>query len=473
MTRKKQSFSSWLKEHYGIILLVIAFILLELIVINQTLVLRWDEPVYLANARSHLSTSHFTEDFRFPLLEFFIAGLWLITGESLLAVQVMMVVMGALTVVITYVLASLFLSKKYSLGAAALLASSKLFIIWSVAVYTDIPSLLFMLLAAYFAAKYFKEQKYYILAISGLCTSIAFLMRFPAAIIALIIIYLLLSKKDFKGFIWYAAGNAVIILPWMLINFLVYQNPVWDLIAQKQAIDEYTSWQPTIYLFAYLLNAAQVFIAGLVAGIIFLIREKKKSIVLIILFWLFTLQLFYYAYIVNLKLERYVLMLLPMVYIFSMYALQKTFHKIKTITWFKQRSWSVFTLGFLIFILLFSLVISWDLTKIQAHNEAICRHNSAVADSITFAQEHIPSGELIFSNAWTWYGYFGNHRARYLWSPHASELLEGEQQIYIITNNKGDLPGTLDFSGVQSELLANFTAECHTQVLIYHVWGED
>ena len=76
--------------------------LIQLAHVSQFLI--WDEPVYLGNAKSHIGESHFTEDFRFPLLEYVISLSWTVFGESVLIAKYVAIFFTLLSVFGFYLL---------------------------------------------------------------------------------------------------------------------------------------------------------------------------------------------------------------------------------------------------------------------------------------------------------------------------------------------------------------------------------
>lgn len=171
----------------------------------MTQVLLWDEPVYLSNAYFHIDKNYFQEDFRFPLLEYVIAGFWFFTGVSVFSAQLLMIAISVLTLFVYYLLSRRVLSNLFLRGLSlTFLAFSPVFLYWGFRIYTDVLSLLFLLLSLYFFFEYYDRTKKgvgwradVLLFLSGLCTALAFLAKFPAAISSLLIVPYLLYQKDF------------------------------------------------------------------------------------------------------------------------------------------------------------------------------------------------------------------------------------------------------------------------------------
>lgn len=96
----------------GIIIILLMFLLLFILLIFQNPSLLWDENVYLGNAKSHIGLSNFTEDFRFPLIEYLIAGIWLITGENIFIARLLIVFLSLAGLFFFYLIMNLLFKKE-------------------------------------------------------------------------------------------------------------------------------------------------------------------------------------------------------------------------------------------------------------------------------------------------------------------------------------------------------------------------
>ncbi|NCC70809.1 hypothetical protein EOM09_04455 [bacterium] len=95
--------------------------------------------------------------------------------------------------------------------------------------------------------------------------------------------------------------------------------------------------------------------------------------------------------------------------------------------------------------------------------------NSSHYQSIIFVENNIESGELIISNAWPWYGFYGNHRVSSIWDLNISKILIGMENVYayLALNSLHYIPENISFNG---ELIKNFTDENGYYVELYKVY---
>src|SRR5438445_1485505 len=121
-----------------IFLFLFALFLLLLFFNFLNLPLLWDEAAYLGNARSHISVSNFTEDFRFPLLEWLVASVWLITGESIFFARLLVIALAILSSYLFYLISLNYFSKRASLFATIFFSISSLILLWGLRVYADV-----------------------------------------------------------------------------------------------------------------------------------------------------------------------------------------------------------------------------------------------------------------------------------------------------------------------------------------------
>ena len=73
----------------------------------------WDENAYLGNARSHVSYSNYTEDFRFPLTEYLVSFIWGITGESVFFARLGIIILTLLSTLFMYAIGKKFSQRNF------------------------------------------------------------------------------------------------------------------------------------------------------------------------------------------------------------------------------------------------------------------------------------------------------------------------------------------------------------------------
>jgi len=424
-----------MNKNNGIILvsvLLLIFFLFQLFLTHQHPDLLWDENVYLSNARGHLESTNFSEDFRFPFLELYILPLWFVFGISVFVAKLLVILFSVGTLFIFYLL-SRFYIKSWWLRFSLLFffAFSKLFLFWSFRVYTDIPSLFFFLLSWYLFLLYFSKKKnsFYLLFFSGVSSAFAFFTRFPAAV-GLAVSVILAIKRRWKELSYLLAGFFIIFIPWSIKNLVQYGNPIWDLTAQASIIGLYTRWQSPVILLKFIFSSfGLLLLFAIGAGYYLLSNKHKLSSQLLILFS--SLLTVYYLFFINLKLERYVLALFPLILLL----IGIGFEQFLSLHFFKK------TLRRYVFISVFISLFVWSLFISPLwgnHYSALLTYDSdtAMRQSLDYAEKNISSSDLIVSNFWPWLGFQGNHRVSSPWSLVPSELLVNDDFAWVLMHNR-------------------------------------
>ncbi|MFP4523492.1 MAG: ArnT family glycosyltransferase [Candidatus Nanoarchaeia archaeon] len=424
----------WLAKNWIYVLLVIMGVFYLFLASQQSLLL-WDEPVYLSNAQSHLTTTHFTEDFRFPGLEYVLVGAFALFGSSIFTAQIVMIVFSLLGIFAFYLLAKeLFAQTKnstlFQLIATLSFAIIPPMIFWSFRIYTDIPSVTCMLFSIYFFIKSIPEKKaskkfispsskkiYCFIALAGIFASLSFLLRFSTILFVIPIGIYLLYNKRFKHLLFFSAGALATLLPWLLYNTIQYSHPLWDLLAQGGAVASYTAWQPISILFNYLIAIHSLFLLGLPLAFYQLKSQPKKQQLLVwILVSVLAITTFFYFSVVQLKLLRYSLMFIPFTLLLSVWGISR----LQIVPFFKRKKYFVFIFLGLCFLILIAGSFSQVITL---QEKASYEKKSALYQSIHYAEENIPQGEMILSNNWVWFGYYGNHQVMSLWDTNITNLI--------------------------------------------------
>ncbi|MFW6285832.1 MAG: glycosyltransferase family 39 protein [Nanoarchaeota archaeon] len=476
------------KELLYVFLIIFLFFILIVKFIFSTSVLLWDEPVYLSNAMSHLQQTYFTEDFRFPLLEYFIAFFWFLFGISVFNAQILILLFSLLSIYIFYLISKkIFVENYYRILSVFLFSTSYLLIYWSFRVYPDIPSLSMLLASIYlffkykdtnskfiFFNKYFLWKKIVFIFLSGMFTSIAFLLKFPGAIASLVVVPYLIYKKKFKSFFFYALGNIFILTPWILYNYLQYSNPLWDLLEQSKIISMYTVRESSmVFLNNFFLSIYFMIVFLFLFFIFYFFNEKlSKNFYVNFIFILFILSIFYYLFGVKLKLFRYHLQIFPFALLLSIIGLKYLVNFILNINYFKF-FFKKFKFLLIIVLLICVLINSFFQMNLAINTINEKNHidkNSAFLKSINYADENIAEGELIISNYWPWYGFYGNHISRPIWNNNINLILSNLNNGYLFLvryHYQKDLSKDLEFNGYLKE---NITDIYGNNVLIYEVY---
>jgi len=425
------------KEFYGIVLLLACLFIILLFISSLYPVLLWDENVYLGNARSHLGSSNFIEDFRFPLLEYIIATIWAFTGESIFIARFTIILFTLASILTLYHISRRYFSWKISLILCLLFSSTSLLLAWGFRVYADIPAMFFTLLSFYFLLKDYeknnpKEVKW--IALASISSALAFLARFSSALFPLAVLIYFSIKKKPKKIVLFLLFMFIALLPWLIFNVVKYGNPVWDLIEQEKAVAEYTYFEPIIKQILNLFSFTNVLIPILMLVGFYPLAKEKKLNLLILIFII--LSFIFYLFLVKLKDARYYLSFLPFIYIaaFQGFVFLIGMIKLKRIR----------IIRLIAIILIFSLlavqcVHLFNFYKLT-ENIANCEKKSSTMLAIDYLKYKVGKGDIILGNNWPWYGYHLNVKTYSLYDPRIDILIFQHNPKYVIYNPTMGIP---------------------------------
>jgi len=436
-------------REFGIIILLFTLLILFLFLNYQNPHLLWDENAYLGNARSHLTESRYTEDYRFPLLEYIIAFIWKLTGESIFIAKLIIILFSLSTVYVFYLICKEHFNK-YLLLITLFFGLNPLLFKWGFRVYTDIPSLFFVLLAYYLIIK--KN-----IFLAGIFSAIAFLTRFPSALFALTIgIYLLYNKK-FKNLLIFSVGFGIALFPWLLYNQLTYSNILWDVQNQYNIVSAYTSREPISKYFTNLINKTSVFLLLFPIGLFYILKNKKHFIISLYIL----IAAIYYSAFVNLKLERYLLVILPFIYIIGFKGFEYLTKNIKN---------KKIIFLFLSIIAIFAGILFFEgLGKII--EEGDCNRDGAIMKSIEYIGSKNLTHQVIIANIFPYYGYHNNLETYHIWSENIQALLMRYHPSYFIHSNYDGtyFNRTILDKNRYLRLEERFKDKCNAEVSVYKV----
>ncbi|MFW5865821.1 MAG: ArnT family glycosyltransferase [Nanoarchaeota archaeon] len=472
---------------FAVILLCSAFILLFLADYSSFLI--WDEPVYLGNARSHIATSHFTEDFRFPLLEYVIAFVWSITGESVTVAKTVMILFSLVSIVGFYLVSQQFFKQKWiHLISTLMFSLSPLIFTWGFRIYTDIPSLAMLLFSMYFLLQgsCCKQSLYAngLMFISGIFISLSFLFRFSTIIAFIPFALYVLFKQRFQSFMCLASGSLAALIPWLISNVMMYGNPIWDVLAQGATISSYTTFQSPMILLRFLFQEFSIGLILLLFALVSLAWKHPQRKYMILMWSSFAMVLLFHLFIVRLKLSRYILMVLPFVLLLEMKGLETINDFLKKI-FFNKLFRQVLLIAIISVVLVYyglSIASSADALS----NKVECENNASLKEAIKYVNVTLDPGDRIISNSPPWFGYYGNLKAYSFWmSPKElfAEHLDDysflfpilkllDPQKIIITNNQSYFISTDDLEYYGDEFISfekSFTDACGMETVIYDV----
>ncbi len=374
--------------------------------------LAWDENAYLSNARSLIGNSNYTEDFRFPLLGFLIAGLWTFTGESLMAAKFLVILFSVLSAAVFYLISSRYFERKYAFAVSATFAFSYLVLYWGFRVYTEMPGTFFVLLSFYSVLKSggLINRKY--IFASGIFCGMAFLMKFPLALLPLSIFLYFLHKRRFMEIGFFVLALSATLAPWLTYNYFQHNGDVlYDLREQAKIVYAYTLNESPLKHVGNLFIAMNILVFFIPLGIYKMAKSnwKLKKLVFLFLLIYFT----YFLFFTNLKEARYLIFAIPFLYLIATEGLAVI--KEKRIVYF---------------ILLISALISISSVLNEINQSGNCNRGGVTDQSISYICPLKP--EKIMSNFWPHFGWACNSKISSLWSPNVDELLISVNPDYII-----------------------------------------
>lgn len=422
----------------GIIFLLVMLFLLLIFLSYLNPLLLWDENAYLGNARSHLTRSNYTEDFRYPLLEYVIAAVWFFTGESIFAAKVIMVLFYVATIYLFYLITKPYFKKNLLL--TALFAISSQMIYWGIRVYTDVFVVFFILLSFYLLRK-----KWFLFG--GIAAAMGFLAKFTSILLIASVLLYLLYKKNLKDVSAFFTGVLIGILPWITYNIITYSNPFWDFFAQLELTMMYN---PFMSPFLFIRDA---FIYLNIFLIITIIKIKKicKNEELRMFLLYSAIYCLYIAFISDVKYSRYLLSILPFIYLAGWYG----FSEIKGV---KVRK---ILIGLSIFISILLLLI----TMIMIREEFSCNKDSGILKAINYLKKE--NNSFVISNVWPWFGYYNNFRIHSSYEPLKDLLAQYNLDYFVYSVGIGDL--YIDEKSLKENMKLEkvFYGECGDIIYIY------
>ncbi len=426
----------------GILLISVFIILVVLSLLNPGLL--WDENAYLANARAHTGQSSFTEDFRFPLLEYILSAFFFLFGGSILLAKMIIIAFTLLTIYLAFLIAREYFKddensstiKKLMIASFAL---SPLVIIWGFRVYADIPTLFFIILSFFFIIKSEKgSMPLLYISLAGAASALAFLARFPSLIFGFCILVYLLFRRDYKKLILFVLLFLLILAPWLLYNYQTYGYPVWDLKAQYNVVDKFTSPAPVMNQVSNLFTMTGIMPILMIFSICLLaysmIKHKKyiKSIKFLVLGYTL-LSIIYYLFFVNLKDSRYYLMILPFIYLIAF----ECYTPIKN--YLAKVKFSRVAKNILIIVIILNIILLFAYGLAYSSAQLYCGKD-AIQESINylkpFAEDIKAKNETVISNFWPYMGYGLNVKTASIWSKNLNEIFSVYRVRYIVYSDR-------------------------------------
>jgi hypothetical protein len=176
MKLKKQGL--FFKEHAGISVIVLIFLILRIAVMFVYFNVGFDDSIYLGQAKylySFGATGYF-EPLRPLMLPIMLGTGWILGADIVVWGKLLALLFSAASIVLVYAIASKLFNKTAGIASAVFFAITPIYFFFADKILTDIPSTFFALLSLYF----FIKKKYWL---TGLLASISFMTRFPQGVL--------------------------------------------------------------------------------------------------------------------------------------------------------------------------------------------------------------------------------------------------------------------------------------------------
>lgn len=290
----------------------------------------WDSGVYIAMAKYFYSYGHsgFWENIRPPLLPILIGPLFLLHLPFPISARIIVLLFSLGSLLLVYRIGKQLFNWQSGLLAAALLAASNTYLFVGSEVLSDVPSLFFALLGVYFLLQ---EHDF----LSGLCLGFAFLTRFPQgfmlAVAGFYLLVLWIRHQEtfsfaFKRGLTVLSGFVPFVLIYFITNKVFFRSYLGPLL---KAMEIVKTAPPNFvdvkfFYFTHLFLENVLFLFAFVA---FYHLLKKKNYPTLALLAIPVLFYFPYFALKPSREVRYLLILLPYLYLLAGYGLREVFQK--------------------------------------------------------------------------------------------------------------------------------------------------
>ena len=411
----------------------------------------WDSSVYIGMGKHILSggKSGLWEESR-PLILPSILGIgWALGFNVVYFGRITSIVFSVLSIFVVYKIGIRLFSKKTALLAAFFIAFSYTFLFFSSNILTEIHSAFFILLAFYF----FIEERHFLM---GLFSGIAVMTRiFHAfALIGLFLVFFVyyFRKQGFTKKIFYVAlGALLLIAPYSLLNYYLYNDVLLPFKVQSH-LTKTTGWElykEGWFYFTGLLKENFFILALLFTPFFFKKDHKFYSLALIPLVYVIIFSF------VKHKEMRYMIVVLPFIYLLVAHSLEQIYAKIKN----KHIATEFF----------YVLVAFWLLMTFSAFRDGVSYQQQRDDEGLLYMQAYIKnqSGNIWVTNPL--YALYSNNNIEGLLYFYSSDNLiqfidKNKNEVDIVFFNECDIrcpPEELDSlcgesRKILSKVLSNF-----------------
>jgi len=372
------------RDNFYLINIILLGLILRLYTFFNNGVVFWDGAVYIGMGKYFFSNESFGlyEIFRPPVFALILGFFWYIGLNPIITGQLFIMIISLISIFFIYKITKQLFDKKVALLTAFFLSITATHIYYSSKVLNDNLSLFFILLTILLLT--YKNKRYFLI---GILIGINFLTRFQTlSILPLIIGYIfyiwyynnkdwiiehlknrkiknIFSNKKLKILIKenvrLLSGFLIITLPYLYYNYIKFNNPILFFTEGSKIIKLVgKSISENILYYPINLFYENIFIIFIFLGIYLFIKKTKKiyskknmatienwmTVWLIIIFVL--INFLYLSYLAR-KEMRYMIIILPFLYIFVSHAIIEIINKRKE----KARKIILFIVVFFISIL--------------------------------------------------------------------------------------------------------------------------
>lgn len=146
-------------------------------------------------------------------------------GLLFLPARLVMVLLGVISVWLTYSVGRILHGTRVGLAAAALLAINSLHVVWSQVIRTDINASVFMLGALYFSVRVVKHGALRDYALAGILTGVAVATKWPAASIFISIIGASIARTRVSNDRWFTEAHKLALAAAAALAALIVSSP--------------------------------------------------------------------------------------------------------------------------------------------------------------------------------------------------------------------------------------------------------
>lgn len=317
-----------LKNNMGIIVIIVLFLCANILFLISYNDVWWDSAVYIGMGKYiySLGNSGFWESSRPVIWSLLLGFLWKIGLNVISAGRVMEILFGGLCILFTYLIGKKLFGKKTALLSSIFLALSPTFFFFDGIMLTEIVSTFFALVAIYF----FIEKKYFL---SGVLIGISFMTRFLQVFVLISVFLAILmspNQKNIKNLKRVMTGFLLVIMPFLTLNQIFYNNALYPFL-QQIFLSSNSGWpnhHSIGYYFIELFNENFLYLSSIL-GLMLIFKKKGMNKTLIATIFL---VFFVFFNLIKQKEMRFLIVLLPYMYLFMSFSLLQFLNRLKNKT---------------------------------------------------------------------------------------------------------------------------------------------